>query len=90
MKTTWIGAGDTRILMGEIFEDREVPEWQPMGQVTRRKIYENMPIFWHAWKYLEHGKFLLGRFPDIMAATLAVEKAMSSPTADSEPRQTDI
>jgi hypothetical protein len=72
----WISFENTNVLlrhddMGQMFE------WTPVGQVTLRQIYPQVPPRWYGFKYAEPRNDLACRSEGLEEAKRAVEVAAS-------------
>lgn len=80
----WLSIGDTRLLM-QLQNAGELPEWQPIAQVTLRQIYAAISPMYYAWEI--SSLQMIGRFETMEGAIKGTEAwvgiLMATPAADS-------
>lgn len=76
-KRQWISIGDTHLLMQEDTTGI-IPEWNEIGKVTRRQVYESLPPKWYAFNLAIMDEGFLGRFGSFEEAVQSVERAATS------------
>ncbi len=68
----WIHFKQTYVLL-ELWDDERIPEWQPVGYVMRRQIYQAHNAMWQVWT-TDGTQALLNQNRLLRDAKLALER----------------
>jgi len=72
----WIHFQQTYVLL-ELWEDDFIPEWQPVGYVMLRKVYEVHNPMWNVF-WTEDSRYLTGQHGLLRVAKLALEQTLDA------------